>query len=78
MPQKSGSTHTSKRCALHKDFLSLGSYIVSFDLERHYQGLRYHWVICNKRKQEELDLWGHATTLLLAEEAARSVMEKLR
>ena len=57
--------------------LTVGSYIVSFDSQRHYQRLRHHWMVCNEAKPEELVLWGHASTRQMAEFAARSAIEKL-
>jgi hypothetical protein len=78
MQQKSGSTQKSQRCALHEDCLTIGSYVVLFDTERRYQRPRYHWVICKEQKPEELVVWGHASTRVLAEQAARSAIEKLR
>jgi hypothetical protein len=47
-------------------------YVLSFQSERFHRGMRYHWMVCLRRKPDELVSWGHAATLELAETAARN------
>ncbi len=54
-----------------------GRYVVSFQAVRFYKGVRYHWMICVKRKPDELVAWGHALTQELAEAAARDEVKHL-
>jgi hypothetical protein len=61
----------------HDGPVAISSYVISFECERFYQGWRYHWTICTRRKPDELVSWGHAGTRELAEAAARSEVNKL-
>ena len=61
----------------HDGPVAISSYVMSFECERFYQGWRYHWMICTRRKPDELVSWGHAPTREQAEEAARKEVNKL-
>ena len=52
-------------------------YIPSFQVERFFKGVRYHWMICCEHKPDVLVAWGHAPTRELAEEAARNEINDL-
>ena len=73
MGYSTASTPNSHRA----DSLTIGSYFVSFHIQRHYQRLRHHWMICKESKPDELVLWGHASTRSLAKIAACNALEKL-
>jgi hypothetical protein len=52
-------------------------YVSSFQVERFYRSVRYHWLICRDGKPDEMVAWGHASTQELAETAARKTIEDL-
>ena len=57
--------------------VAISSYVMSFECERFYRGWRYYWMICTRRKPDELVSWGHARTRELAEAAARKEVNRL-
>jgi hypothetical protein len=61
----------------HDGPVAISSYVISFECERFYQGWRYYWMICTRRKPDELVSWGHARTRELAEAAARKEVHRL-
>lgn len=77
MRQQGVKIHKSDGRTPHHDSLIIGSYIVSFESQRHYERLRYYWMICMEAQPEELVMWGHASTRHLAVLEARSALEKL-
>jgi hypothetical protein len=52
-------------------------YIVSFQAEPFHQRTRYYWTICGVKNPDELISWGHASTQVLAETAARNEVTDL-
>jgi len=52
-------------------------YVLSFQTQRFYKDVRYHWMICREHKPDELVSWGYAATQELAETAARTEAEDL-
>ena len=76
-------SHNSSRRPRHIHLIAdagpvaISSYVMSFECERFYQGWRYHWTICTRRKPDELVSWGHARTRELAEAAARKEVNRL-
>jgi hypothetical protein len=52
-------------------------YVVSFQAERFYKGMRYYWMICREQNPDELVAWGHALTQELAQKEARKKVRDL-
>lgn len=52
-------------------------YVVSFQVEPCHAGKRYHWMICRVQNPDRLVSWGHATTRILAEQAALGELKSL-
>jgi hypothetical protein len=52
-------------------------YVQSFQSQRFYKGVRYHWMVCLEHKPDELVSWGHSATQELAETAAQSEVKDL-
>jgi hypothetical protein len=56
----------------------IGRYVLSFQPEHCRKGVvRYHWMICLAEKPDQLVSWGHASSLELAETAARQELNDL-
>src|SRR6266542_3186439 len=70
-----GTVHTGNRNYRMKQ--PAGQYVLSFQAERFYKYVRYHWMVCCEHKPDELVSWGHAPTQELAEAAARNEVKDL-
>ena|SRR5690349_12541202 len=73
MPRSSNAKDT--RAALRPK--NSAAYVLSFEAEHFYQGMRIHWTVCTAQDPDRLVSWGHAPTQELAESAARREVEDL-
>ena len=46
-------------------------FVLSFQAERFYKGVRYHWMVCLEEDPTQLVSWGHAPTQQMAEAAGK-------
>ena len=46
-------------------------FVLSFQAERFYKGVRYHWMVCLEQDPSQLISWGHAPTQQQAESAGQ-------
>jgi hypothetical protein len=46
-------------------------FVLSFQAERFYKGVRYHWMVCLENDPTQLISWGHAPSQQLAESAGQ-------
>ena len=46
-------------------------FVLSFQAERFYKGVRYHWMVCLEDEPGQLISWGHAPTQQQAEAAGQ-------
>ena len=46
-------------------------FVLSFQAERFYKGVRYHWMVCLEEDPSQLISWGHAPTQQQAEAAGQ-------
>lgn len=46
-------------------------FVLSYQAERFYKGVRYHWMVCLEHDPTQLVSWGHAPTQQMAEAAGK-------
>ena len=46
-------------------------FVLSFQSERFYKGVRYHWMVCLDNDPNQLVSWGHAPSQQMAEQAGQ-------
>jgi hypothetical protein len=54
-----------------KEISSVRKFVLSFQAERFYKGVRYHWMVCLEEDPTQLVSWGHAPTQQMAEAAGK-------
>jgi hypothetical protein len=52
-------------------------FVLSFQAERFYKGVRYHWMVCLENDPTQLISWGHAPTQQQAESAGQTEISDL-
>lgn len=62
-------TNTIRPIATPKEATSARKFVLSFQAERFYKGVRYHWMVCLEEDPTQLVSWGHAPSQQMAEAA---------
>jgi hypothetical protein len=71
MYMATSKTNHARPPAITKDSEAGRKFILSFQAERFYKGVRYHWMVCLEKDPSQLVSWGHAPTQQMAEAAGQ-------